>query len=140
MKLRIAFILLIFVSIVVTSCKTSFRAQSYRFLLSVGDSYDIDAIREKMLTNEKKGIDLDNDSILVYWERYGGFVFQRTIKYTLTENDLIIDSMDIYKQGNIPEEISSTHFAYSKDSLINKKTNEIYFNQKYVKQSSIRIR
>ena len=138
MKLRIAFILLIFVSIVVTSCKTSFRVQRYRFLLSVGDSYDTDTIWEKMLTNEIKGINLKNDSILVYWERYGGLVFQRTIRYTLTENDLFIDSMDVYKQGHIPEEISSTHFAYSKDSLINKKTNEIYFNQKYVQQGSKR--
>ena len=133
MRLRIAFILLIFVSIVVTSCKTSFRVQRYRFMFSVGE------IWEKMLTNEIKGIDLENDSILVYWKSYGGLGSMKTIRYTLTGNDLIIDSLDIYKRA-VPEEISGTHFAYSKDSLINKKTNEIYFNQKYVKQSSIRIR
>jgi hypothetical protein len=132
MKSNISFILLILVAVVVTSCKTSFEVKEYRFQPSIdSDIYDKNEIREKIAESDVKGINLKNDSILEYWKRYGGLASLTTIKYKLTENELIVDSADIYEH-NIPE-ISNIHFVYSQDSLVNKKTNEKYYNQKYLK-------
>ena len=70
------------------------------------------------------------DLILEYWKRYGGLSSSTMIKYILAGSELIVDSKDIYGRNNL--DISNMRFLYSRDSLINKKTNEKYYNQKYL--------
>ena len=80
-----------------------------------------------------KSIALKNDSILEFSKLYGRLGSLMTMRYVIINNELIIDSTDI--GGYYIPEISNVYFIYSKDSLINKKTNETYYNQKYLKKT-----
>lgn len=134
MRSSLTLILLIVVAIVVTSCKTAFQPQVYRFLLTTNFGINVeteDEIKETLLMSNIKGITLKNDSILEYWKRYGGLYSNTAIKYTITNNELIIDSLNM--EGFDIQNITGMCFLYSKDSLVNKQTNERYYNQKYLK-------
>ena len=125
------FVSLILITLVIASCKISFNTQVYRFIPSIdSDIYSENEIREKIMENDVKSIVLKNDSILEYCKRYGGIGSSTIIKYTLINDELIVYPTDI-KRYNVPD-ISNMYFLYSQDSLINKKTNEKYYNQKYI--------
>jgi hypothetical protein len=130
MRLKIIYILLTFIAFVI-SCKTSFKVQTYQFQPYLDDIDDINEVIRKTTESDVKSIILKNDSVLVSWKRFGGLGIITTVKYYTIDNLLIIDSLDIY--GNpCPEEIMNIRFIYSTDSLVNKKTNEKYYNQKYL--------
>ncbi len=132
MKSKLAIILLILATIVV-SCKTSFEIQVYRFLPSLdSDIYNENENREKILRSDEKGITLKNDSILEYWKIFGGLGSVTTVKYHMKGNLIVLDSLDIYGRP-FSEEFTNIKFIYSTDSLINNKTNEKYYNQKFLK-------
>ena len=131
MKLNLSFILLILTAFAVISCKTNLKVQVYRFEPSIDfDVHDENQIREKITESDVKSITLRNDSVLEYNKRYGGLYSSTSINYKITNNELIIDSLNHAGYG-VPD-VTSTHFLYSQDSLINKKTNEKYYNQKYL--------
>lgn len=132
MKSNLAIILLILATIVV-SCKTSFEVQVYQFLPSlVSDIYNENENREKILRCNEKGITLKNDSIFEYWKIFGGLGSVTTVKYHIKGNLLVLDSLDIYGRP-FSEEFTNIKFIYSIDSLINNRTNEKYYNQKFLK-------
>ena len=125
------FVSLMLIAFVIVSCKIGFDTQVYRFIPSIdSDIYSENEIREKIVESDVKSIILRNDSILEYWKRYGGIGNSTIIKYTLINNELIVYPTDI-KGYDVPD-ISNMYFWYSQDSLINKKTNEKYYNQKYL--------
>ena len=64
------------------------------------------------------------DIIQVFRKRHGDLGSLITIEYSL-----VIDV-----SGRYIREISGIHFLYSRDSLINRQTNEKYYNQKFVKK------
>lgn len=82
-----------------------------------------------------KSIILRNGSILEYWKRYGGIGSSMIIKYALIDNELIVYPTDV-EGYNVPD-ISDMHFLYSRDSLINIKTDEKFYNQKYLDKKKI---
>ena len=115
----------------VVSCKTSFKVQVYRFEPAIDfDVHDENQIREKIAESDVKSITLRNDSVLEYKKRYGGLYSSTSINYKIMNNELIIDSLN--HAGHDVPDVTSMHFLYSQDSLINKKTNEKYYNQKYL--------
>jgi hypothetical protein len=115
----------------ITSCKTNFKVQVYRFEPSIDyDVYDENQIRKKIAESDVKSITLRNDSVLEYKKRYGGLYSSTSINYKIDNNELIIDSLN--HAGYDVSDVTSVHFLYSQDSLINKKTNEKYYNQKYL--------
>lgn len=127
MKLVVIFLLFASVAFFATSCKTGFRVQVYQFL-PIGDSDNDDIIREKLSKNYvKRFIVLVNDSVLKYNKRNGGIGSSVVIKYKLVDNELFIDSLDIYNRRN--SEVLNECFLYSKYRLINKRTNEVYYKQ-----------
>jgi hypothetical protein len=136
MKLNLSlFISLVLVSFSIVSCKTNFNAQVYRFVPSIAsDIQSENEIRKRIAESDVKGINLKNDSILEYWKRYGGLASLTTIKYTLVNDELIVYPTDI-KGHDVPD-VSNVHFLYGLDSLVNKKTNEKYYNQKYLNRIS----
>ena len=87
------------------------------------------------MESDVKSIILRNDSILEYWKRYGGIGRSMIIKYVLIDNELIVYPTDV-EGYNVPD-ISDMHFLYSRDTLINIKTNEKFYNQKYLDKKKI---
>ena len=67
------------------------------------------------------------DIIQVFRKRHGDLGSLITIEYSL-----VIDSVDV--SGRYIREISGINYLYSRDSLINRQTNEKYYNQKFVKK------
>ena len=127
MKLIVMFLFFAFVAFYAASCKIGFRVQVYQFL-PIGDSDNDDIIREKLSKNYvKRFIVLVNDSVLRYNKRNGGIGSSVEIKYKLVDNELFIDSLDIYNRRN--SEVLNECFLYSKYRLINKRTNEVYYKQ-----------
>ncbi len=105
---------------VCTSCGTVTKVQSYKCYETFFDSTSYHQ-------PSSKAIDLKNDSVLMYSERFGGLGNMAEFKYKFINNELSIDSVDIYgyKKNSL-----NRFFLYTKDSLVNKKTGEIYYNQK----------
>ena len=130
------FVSLMLIAFVIVSCKISFDTQVYRFIPSIdSDIYSENEIRKKIVESDVKSIILRNDSILEYWKRYGGIGSSMIIKYALIDNELIVYPTDV-EGYNVPD-ISDMHFFYSRDSLINIKTDEKFYNQKYLDKKKI---
>lgn len=133
MRSNLLFILLTIVALVVTSCKTGFESQVYDFQPVIdSNTYDENEIKEVISESEMRTIVLKNDSVLEFRKRHGGLGSLITIEYTLVDNEIVINSADVTRRY-IPE-LSGIHFLYSRDSLINRQTNEKYYNQKFVKK------
>ena len=133
MKSNLFFILLTVLALVVVSCKTSFESQVYDFKLIIdSNTYDENEIKELISESKMKTIVLKNDSVLEFRKRHGGLGSLITIEYTLVDNEIVIDSTDV--TGRYIPELSGIHFLYSRDSLVNRQTNEKYYNQKFVKK------
>jgi hypothetical protein len=134
MKSNLFFILLTVLALVVVSCKTSFESQVYDFQLIIdSNTYDENEIKELISESKMKTIVLKNDSVLEFRKRHGGLGSLITIEYTLVDNEIVIDSTDV--TGRYIPELSDIHFLYSRDSLVNRQTNEKYYNQKFVKKT-----
>ena len=122
------------VLLVIISCKTSFNVQIYRFIPIIDcDTCNLAEINKILSKSDRKSIVLKNDSILEYWKFFGGLGSVTTVKYFLKNNLITIDSLDIYRK-TCPEEFTNIKLVYSADSLINDKTREIYYNQKYIEK------
>lgn len=131
MKVRIIFLIMPFVII---SCKTGFNIQIYKYQPTIDSNISNEnEIRKRIIESDVKSITLRNDSTLEYWKRYGGIGSLIKIRYFLINNELIIDSID---SGGNKNDLSNIHFLYSQDSLINRKTQEKYYNQKYIDKIS----
>ena len=118
---------------IITCCSAN-KMQVYRFLTSVDyDNCNFLEMMEKLseIDRDPKYIILKNDSILEYWKLFGGLGTLTTVKYYLKDNLITIDSLDIYGKP-CPEELTNIELVYFRDSLINKKTDERYYNQKYI--------
>ncbi|MCL1943934.1 MAG: hypothetical protein FWF54_10360 [Candidatus Azobacteroides sp.] len=116
----------------ITCCSTN-KIQVYRFLPSVDcDSCSFLEMMEKLakIDSSNKFIILRNDSILGYSKRYVGLYSNTAIKYIIVNDELITDSINLY--GYEIYSVTNVHFLYSRDSLVNKVTNEKYYNQKYL--------
>lgn len=131
MKLNLSIILLILTVFSVISCKTNVRVRVYQFVPSVSfDIHDENEIRKILMNSDTKSIILENDSVLGYFKRYGGLGSYVLVNYKIVNNELITDSLN-HDGFDVPD-LTSMRFLYSKDSLINKKTNEKYCTQKYL--------
>ena len=123
------------------ACHSTDKLQVYQFTPSVDcDSYGYLEWAELIeLGCLPTTIILKNDSILNYFKRFGGLGYLTTIKYHLKDNLTTIDSLDVYGRM-VPEEIINAKMIYSTDSLVNKKTNERYYNQKYLDETDKRLK
>ena len=134
MKNKLFIILsLIMVMAGMIACHSTNKLQVYQFMPSVDcDSCSFLELMDKLseIDSEPKSIKLKNDSILGYLKRYGGMYSYNAIKYRIVNNELITDSVNL--EGYDISGITSMHFLYSRDSLVNKQTNERYYNQKYL--------
>src|SRR5690606_15265846 len=78
-----------------------------------------------------------NDSVLNYFERFGGIGKATSIKYSVDENILIIDSIDIYGNSSFSElskGVFNERYFFNRDSLVNVETGEKYLKNAYMKQ------
>jgi hypothetical protein len=69
----------------------------------------------------------------------GGIGISTTITYKKIDNEITVDSIDIYNREsfqNITNEIFSRKFAFSKDSLVDLENQDIYYSAKYVKNKT----
>lgn len=137
MKNKLFIILSLFtVMISMTSCHSTNRFQRYEWLPSVNcDSCSFLELMDKLseFDSQPRYIRLENDSIIWYTKRYGGLYSNTAIKYTIINNELIIDSVN--ENGVEIPNITGMHFLYSRDSLVNKQTNEKYYNQKFLNRT-----
>lgn len=132
MNLKLSVILLILTAFSVMSCKTSFRTRVYRFVPYINPAiHSASEITKILSESDRKLIFLESNSVLVYAKLYGDLASPFSIDYKIVNNELITDSLshDGYSVPNITNMI----FFYSKDSLVNKKTNERYLTNKYYK-------
>jgi len=128
------FFSLVMIMIGMIACRSTDKLQLYRFEQSVDcDSYGSSLEWTELIELGclPRSIVLKNDSILQYFIRFGGLGSLTTVKYYLKDNLITIDSLDIYGKI-VPEEITNMKMIYSRDSLINSKTREKYYNQKYL--------
>jgi hypothetical protein len=132
MKTNIIFLsLAVFVVFDFVSCKTNYYPIRYKYNPTViCDDYNLNEIRQILLSSDDRAIILQNDSILTYWKRYGGLGSATTVKYTIINHELITDSLNL--NGYEIPNVTNVHFLYSRDNLINKSINEYYYNQKYI--------
>lgn len=137
MKLNLFLLALVVIITCMVSCKTSFKGRIYNFVPTINcDNCDENEIMEKIVGYDVKSIAIQNDSILEYRKLYGGLSSRTTIKYKRICNELITDSASL-TGDNIPNLIN-VHLLISRDSLINKKTNERYYNQKYIDRMKVK--
>ena len=107
--------------------------QFYKFVPSIDvEICDLNELTKILTETDTKSIILKNDSVLEYYKRYGGLGSINSINYKIVNNELITDSLS-HEGGDVPG-VTSVHFLYSRDSLVNKKTNERYYTQKYLKK------
>jgi hypothetical protein len=111
------------------SCKTSFNVRTYQFQPYVDNIDDINEVIKKITESDTKSIILKNDSVLVFWKRFGGTGSAITVKYIIINNELITDSVNL--NGYEIPSMTNMRFLYSRDSLVNKMTNERYYTQEY---------
>jgi hypothetical protein len=114
-------------------CHPTNKLHVYRFSPSVDcDDCSFLELMEKLTEVDSipKYITIKNDSIIEYSKCYGGIYGNTEIKYEIVNNELITDSVNI--NGYEISSVTNMRFLYSQDSLINKQTNEKYYNQKYL--------
>lgn len=107
-------------TVIMLSCSRLFFRQSYS---SEGSSISFG-----------KSIIIISDTTLNYSIKFGGLGVSTTIGYKLLDSLLLIDSVDIYNSDSfqqITNDIFSHTFLYSKDSLIELETNQLYYTNKY---------
>lgn len=112
------------------ACHSTTKLQVYQFIPSVDcDNCSFLELMEKLteIDSEPRTITLKNDSVLEYIKRYGGLGYVASFKYKIIDNELNIDSLDIYGRNKI--DIQNRCFLFNKDSLVNKITNEKYYNK-----------
>ena len=133
MKLNLYIVLLTLTIFSIMSCKTNTKIQFYKFVPSIDvEICDLNELTKILTETDTKSIILKNDSVLEYYKRYGGLGSINSINYKIVNNELITDSLS-HEGGDVPG-VTSVHFLYSRDSLVNKKTNERYYTQKYLKK------
>jgi hypothetical protein len=121
------------------ACHSTNRLQVYRFSPLVDcDGCGFLELMEKLteIDSVPKFIIIKNDSVIGYSKRYGGIYSNTEIKYVMVNNELITDSVNL--NGYEISNVTNMSFLYSQDSLINKKTNEKYYNQKYLDKIKIK--
>ena len=121
-------IVICLLSIIIFSCLWSCKARYpviYRYL---PDLYSIQYSEDTILSPARgKLIILLNDTILQYKKYYGGIGWSTEIRYYLDDNLMIVDSLDVFGRISNPE-FTKSGFTYSKDSLVNNETGQIYHN------------
>ena len=129
----ILFICLTFITYI--SCSTKFRIQTYDYIPYARLS--IDSIRELYLSGdlhrEDISITLTSDTTLNFFQRYGGLGFLNTIGYTRSDTIILIDSIDKYNgysENQMSRDIRSKAFLYTKDSLVDIDSNELYYKRR----------
>lgn len=88
-------------------------------------------------TTNNKSIILISDTTLNYIIRFGGLGVSTTIEYTISDNELIVDTVDIYNRSsfqNIDNDIFGYRFYYYRDSLVGINNNELYYSNKFIKK------
>lgn len=142
-KLSIQNLLLLLALLLLGSCSNRFIVKSYTVYLpacewldsSVYDQF-IDQIGDEeveLLAKANRSIILIDDSTLNYSIRSGGIGWSASIRYKLSGQYLIVDSIDINNKTEfIDEDIFNHEFLYSRDSLVDIDNREKYFTDRYV--------
>jgi hypothetical protein len=118
------------------SCKTKYKISSYEFDRGLKFENVNGTLKPFPKTYIHKSIILISDSTLNYTVRYGDIGASTTIKYKITDNVMIIDSIDIYNRKSFQSytnEIFENNFLYSKDSLTDIGNNDKYYVDKVKK-------
>lgn len=128
----------IFCLVLTTSCSNKFVIKPYFYsynLLRIDNNLDY----KNTSSYNNKSIILTSDSTLNYSIMLGGIGISTTITYKKIDNEITVDSIDIYNREsfqNITNEIFSRKFAFSKDSLVDLENQDIYYSAKYVKNKT----
>jgi len=126
MKKTVIYLLSIIIFSCLWACKSHYPV-AYRYL---PNSHSIQYSEDTILSPSRgKMIILLNDTILQYNRNYGGIGWSTKISYSLRDNLMIVDSLDVFGRISNPE-FTKSGFTYSKDSLINNETGQIYYNYK----------
>src|SRR5690606_4776757 len=132
---RFLFLLVVFVYF--ASCKSGKRVPLSYYQPPQMDFCDTCEYKNPRLISNPKSIIIDNDSVLNYSERFGGIGKATTLKYSVDENILIIDSIDIYGNSTFSElskGVFNERYFFYRDSLVNVETGEKYLSNEYLKQ------
>ena len=130
MRFKAILPIIFFVGIIV-SCSIPFKIQSYRYVAHVDCDHCenkefIKLLEEKILNQgfTDKYIQIRSDSILVQSIVFGGITTSIQIKYFRSN-----DTISILDQNPVGPSL-----LYSKDSLIEYKTKDKYYNVKYLEK------
>ena len=115
---------------VIFSCKMQSRIFGYRYVPSppTCDTCQI--------SNLKKSILITNDSTLIFGVVFGGLGVSTTINYSMIGNTIITDTVDINGDKSYSEyldEIFGNKLSFSRDSIINERTKERFYSDKYLR-------
>ena len=109
------------------SCKTGY--QTFEFLPN--------SLEDNM--NDRRWISIQNDTTMRFSVLYGGMSASGSAKYATNGNELIVDSLQLMEIWGLYHletyyEIFGANFILYKDSLVNSKTNDLYYSQRYMKK------
>jgi hypothetical protein len=105
------------------SCATSYNARTFEFARTDNEFCEKNNYHRIALS-------IENDSILrliiVKYPSVGGY--SQSVKYRMNGNKIIIDSL----ANEYVNEFFGTSFAYHKDSIVDEKTNDLFYSRKYI--------
>ena len=93
-------------------------------------------MRHCQISNLKKSILITNDSTLIFGVVFGGLGVSTTINYSRIGNTIITDTVDINGDKSYSEyldEIFGNKLSFSRDSIINERTKERFYSDKYLR-------
>jgi hypothetical protein len=117
---------------ILASCQASSTAIVYEFFPhfdSVPSEAEIEEFRKAK--HEKKFLRIINDSILQKVIRYGDFYPSSSYKY-IRLGDTLVVTASIPPPGEIVAMNNREHYLYSRDSLVNLRTGERFYTEKFI--------
>jgi len=124
---KISFFVAILLLTTLLSCKTGYKVQTFEFLPNNSDNN----------MNDRRWISIQNDTTIKFSVRYGGLLISGNAKYVTHGNEILVDSLQLMEQWGLYNletyyEIFGANFIRYKDSLVNYKTNDLYYDQRHI--------
>ena len=121
---------IVILSFIIIGCKSNLQGYTLERNLKFCDSCQNKTIWVE--SGVDKSISFESDSILNYSTSYGCLGSTTKLKYHISNDTLIMDKKSL---NGIPvDKEFPNKFIYFKDSLINIKTNELYYANQYLEQ------
>lgn len=145
---QIRIVAFLFLLGIFSACNNRFSRQTYIEYITPSKFTCSDSLRYKTILQDvssndvvwvesNRSIILISDSVLNYSIRFGGLGASTSIKYTIVDCLMVVDSVDIYGRKHFQEfaaDIFKHTFLYSKDSILNLNNDNKYFSERYIRR------